>query len=64
MVFALSVALMAFLASLIMPGALLIMGLAISVLNKPAAPQVRKAEMVAIDVESTVLPPDRDRQER
>lgn len=52
------VAVIGFFVALIMPVILLIMRLVNRVMGKPATVQVRQSEVVAIDVESTVLPPE------
>jgi len=64
LIVALMVAVIGFFLALIMPVLLLIAGVVRRVLGKPETVQVRQSEVVAIDVESTVLPPDRNGQER
>jgi hypothetical protein len=59
LIIGLSVALFGVLAALIMPVLLLIVGVVRRVLGKSETVQMRHEEVVAIDVESTVLPPER-----
>lgn len=61
---ALMVAVIGLFVALIMPVLMLIMRLTERALGKPPAAQVRQSEVVAIDVESTVLPPDSEGKER
>ena len=59
LILALMVAVIGFFAALIMPVVMLVMRLAGRALARPDVVQVRQSEAVAIDVESTVLPPER-----
>jgi predicted membrane-bound spermidine synthase len=56
LILALMVAVIGFFVALIMPVLLLIMRMVNRIMGKPATVQVRQSELVAIDVESTVLP--------
>lgn len=64
LILALMVAVIGFFVALIMPVLLLIVGVVRRVLGKSETVQMRQSEAVAIDVESTVLPPETDRRER